>query len=70
MDEATITPTELAAQIWGQSENHSRSWGAREVRKVAHDLFPSESPDKGSDWNLTAAQADAIRQRARRSIPA
>ena len=51
------TPTGLAEAIWGSSQAHSRSWGSRQVRRVARDLFPSDAPGQGHDWNLTPEQA-------------
>lgn len=58
----TMTPTELAAEIWGDAENHSRSRGARAVRRVARELFPGDAPGKGREWQLTPAQVSAIRR--------
>jgi hypothetical protein len=58
-----MTATELAVQIWGAAENHSRSNGARKVRKVARELFPEQAPGQGRDWDFTPAMAAAIRAR-------
>jgi hypothetical protein len=58
----TMTPTELARTIWGETEAYSRSRGARRVRQVARDLFPRDAPGKGGDWRLTREQAAAIRR--------
>ena len=60
----TMTPAELATEIWGASEAYSRSRGARRVREVARDLFPDAAPGKGRKWSLTRAQAAAIRSKA------
>jgi hypothetical protein len=57
----TITSTELAAQIWGESEGHSRSRGSRAVRTIARRNWPEESPGKGREWRFTLSQADTIR---------
>jgi hypothetical protein len=46
----TITPTELAVELWGESEDHSRSRGARKVRRIARRLFPDDAPGQGGDW--------------------
>lgn len=64
-DEAseTLTPEELAVQIWGQSREASRSSGARSVRRVARELFPGDAPGRGRRWHLTLSQADAIIRR-------
>lgn len=61
MPECT-TARELAQAIWGSSEAHSRSWGARTVRRVARDLFAADAPGKGGDWRFTHSQAGAIRR--------
>jgi hypothetical protein len=58
----TMTPTELARAIWGESEAHSRSRGARRIRRVARALFPHDAPGKGREWSLTREQAVAIRR--------
>jgi hypothetical protein len=60
---ATCTPTELAVTLWGASESHSRSQGARLVRELARELFPRKAPGKGGQWHLTAEQQAAIRAR-------
>ena len=57
-----LTPTELAREIWGQYEAHSRSHGARRVREVARNLFPHDAPGKGREWHLTREQAARIRR--------
>jgi hypothetical protein len=57
----TITPTELAVQLWGRSEDFSRSAGARRIRVVARDLFPAEAPGKGGEWHLTPEQVTRIK---------
>jgi hypothetical protein len=62
MREDTITPTQLAVQIWGKAENHSRSAGARNVRRAARRLFPDQWPGKGGQWELTPDMAAAIRR--------
>lgn len=56
----TLTPTQLAVQLWGQAENDSHSQGAREVRRIARDLFPKHAPGMGGKWALTPDQAAAI----------
>ncbi len=58
-----MTPTELAVEIWGSAENYTRSAGARRVRAVARELFPSDAPGQGGRWELSSVQADAIRVR-------
>jgi hypothetical protein len=63
---STITPTELAAQIWGDPQTDSRGVGARQIRLLARELFPSAAPGQGGGWHLTTDQADAIRQRVDR----
>lgn len=60
----TITPTQLATEIWGQAENESHSRGARLVRKIARELFPEDAPGMGGQWAFTPAQADRIRAQA------
>ncbi len=57
----TLTPTELAVELWGDAENYSRSSGAFKVRKIARDLFPDDAPGRGGHWHLTPAMASAIR---------
>ena len=59
---ASITPTELAVELWGASENGSGSWGSRRVRAVARDLFEREAPGRGGSWSLTPMQAAEIRR--------
>jgi len=56
------TPTGLAEAIWGPSQAHSRRWGSRLVRQIARDLFPSDAPGQGRDWDLTPKQAASIRR--------
>jgi hypothetical protein len=60
---AAISPSELAAQIWGNTQVDSRSHGARQIRRHARQLFPEAAPGRGKGWRLTPDQADAIRQR-------
>jgi hypothetical protein len=60
----TLTPTALAVELWGSAEDHSRSSGARKIRRIARDLFPDDAPGQGHEWHLTHAQAAAIRGRA------
>jgi hypothetical protein len=60
----TMTPTQLAVELWGRAENDSHSWGAREVRRIARELFPADAPGMGGRWHLTPTQASAIRSRA------
>jgi hypothetical protein len=57
----TLTPTELAVQLWGSSEDFSRSQGARKVRRVARQLYPKVG--KGNRWHFTPDQVAAIRGR-------
>lgn len=59
----TVTPTELASEIWGASEDQSRSSGARRIRQVARELFPEDAPGQGGDWQITPAQVRQIRAR-------
>src|SRR5262245_14762125 len=56
----TVTPTEVAVQLFGPSHGHSRSPGARRVRVLARRLYPRSAPGKGGAWALTTAQAVAI----------
>src|SRR5262245_895015 len=62
VERASVTPTELAVELWGASQNESRSWGSRRVRAVARDLFEHEAPGRGGSWNLTPMQAAEIRR--------
>ncbi|HMJ34822.1 MAG TPA: hypothetical protein VK501_12990 [Baekduia sp.] len=57
----TLTPTELAVELWGTAENDSHSQGARQVRRTARSLFPADAPGMGGHWHLTPAQVQAIR---------
>ena len=57
----TITPQELATQIYGKAAGHSRSPEARRIRPVARLLFPEHT--KGTHWHLTGDQVEAIRKR-------
>jgi hypothetical protein len=57
-----MTPSELAREIWGPSQDDSRSWGARRVREVAREAFPDDAPGQGRDWELTREQADEVRR--------
>jgi len=61
-----MTATELAVQIWGSSEDYSRSWGARNVRRVARDLFLEDAPGQGKEWDFDAADAATIRRECER----
>lgn len=63
-DQDTLTPTQLAVDLWGSAENDSHSHGARIVRKIARELFPQDAPGMGGHWHLTRAQCAAIRARA------
>lgn len=56
------TPAGLAAAIWGSSQAYSRSWGAREVRRVARELFFEDAPGQGREWKFTPEQEAAIRR--------
>lgn len=58
----TLSPTELARQIWGSVEGHSRSRGTRLIRQIARELFPEDAPGKGHEWHLTPEQVAAIRR--------
>jgi hypothetical protein len=60
-DDQTMTPTEVAVAIWGSQEGESRSHGAREVRRIARDLFPDDAPGQGDEWHLTPDQVAQIR---------
>jgi hypothetical protein len=51
-----MTATEVAVLVWGEKENHSRSWGARRVRAIARKRFPSSAPGQGREWDLNEAQ--------------
>lgn len=55
-----LSPTQLAVQIWGKTENDSRSRGAREVRRIARELFPEQAPGMGGRWELTREMGAAI----------
>ena len=57
------TPTELAVEFWGPGEGNSRSRGARIVRRIARDLFPTDVPGHGGQWELTDAHIVRIRER-------
>ena len=58
----TITPTELAAEIWGPTQAHSRSAKAREIRKIARELYGRQH----RPWHFSPAQAQEIRLRLTR----
>jgi hypothetical protein len=58
-----LTPQELAVQLWGRAEGGSRSLGARQIRRVARELFSDEAPGKGGRWHLTPIQVEAIKAR-------
>jgi hypothetical protein len=58
----TITSTELAARIWGESEGDARSRGSRAVRRIAKRKWPEDSPGKGREWRFTLSQADIIQE--------
>jgi hypothetical protein len=60
---ATPTSTELAVELWGESEGFSRSPGARKVRKIARELFSDDAPGKGGEWDFTEAQTSTLRER-------
>lgn len=55
----TVTPTELAVSLWGQAEGHSRSAGARRIRKIARDLYGAS----GQPWHFTPRQVAEITDR-------
>ena len=57
---AEKTPTEIAVELWGQKEGHSRSAGARKVRIVARDMYGHAPTEDGRKWYFTDAQAAAI----------
>jgi len=57
------TPTDVAVELWGKAEGHSRSPGARKVRLVARELFGYAPPSDGRRWLLTDAQVATIRRR-------
>jgi hypothetical protein len=58
-----MTATELAVRMWGKSENHSRSSGARGIRQVLRELYPDEAPGQGRQWQITERMALAVRRR-------
>jgi hypothetical protein len=62
-DAGMLTPTQLAARLWGPAQNQPRSPGARLVRKIAREEFPGDAPGKGGAWRLSPAQAERIRTR-------
>ena len=62
-----MTPTELAVALWGDSENYSRSPGARKVRAIARRKFPEQAPGHGREWELTDDMAAAIRAEVMRA---
>jgi len=65
----TITPTELAVELWGTSQDGSRSWGSRRVRTAARVLFEHEAPGRGGNWTFTPMQAAELRRSLARVRP-
>jgi hypothetical protein len=63
VDSPTVSPQELAVQIWGRSQMDARSPGQRQIRRIARELYPDKAPGKGGRWHFTLAQAAAIRRR-------
>jgi len=63
MTALTVSPRELAVQIWGKSQIDARSSGQRQVRHIARELYPDEAPGKGGRWHFTPSQANTIRRR-------
>jgi hypothetical protein len=57
----TTSPTALGVQLYGLSEGYSRSRGAREVRRIARELFPADAPGKGGRWRFDPDHAAAIK---------
>jgi hypothetical protein len=55
----TVTPTQLAERICGQSENYSRSRGASRIRRIARDLFGVQH----RPWHFTPDQVAQIRRK-------
>jgi ribose transport system permease protein len=60
---ATPTPTERAVELWRSFENHSRSQGARKIRRIARERFPADAPGRGGEWHFTPHQVATIRAR-------
>jgi hypothetical protein len=58
----TMTPTEVAAEVWGRAEAESHSAGARRVRKVARTLFPRSQAEAYRPWHFTPDQALEIKR--------
>ena len=55
-----LTPTELAVELWGAQEGHSRRPGPRKIREVARDAFGSAP---GGRWFFGEVEARLIRER-------
>lgn len=51
--ENTLTPTQLAVELWGTAENDSHSQGARIVRKIARELYAEDAPGMGGRLRTT-----------------
>jgi hypothetical protein len=66
---ASVTPTELAVELWGPSQNRSRGWGSRRVRAAARALFEDEAPGRGGTWAFSPRQAAEIRRSLARVRP-
>jgi hypothetical protein len=57
----TMTPTELAAELWGRAEAESHSRGARGVCAIARELFPRSDGERYTHWHFTPDQVLAIK---------
>jgi len=59
-----MTVSELAVELGGTSQRHSRSPVARQVRREVRAITPRNRwPGQGTPWELTPAQAAEIRRR-------
>jgi GrpB-like predicted nucleotidyltransferase (UPF0157 family) len=56
----TITPTELAEIVWDVPNGDSRSYWARNVRRVAREHYQDDPHVRSSDWHLTAEQVAVV----------
>jgi len=62
MTTLTVSPRELAVQIWGDSQADARSPGQRQIRRIARELYSDEAPGQGGRWYFTRSQTNAIRR--------
>ena len=64
---ATVSPAELATELWGEDAADSHSAGAQRVRTAARELFPEAAPGHGGEWRLTPPQVRRIEKHLRES---